>query len=49
MEGFLMPIHTSCRSRDIVFIMMFGCTRAIYELKAIYNVLLNVLTYISIS
>jgi len=34
----LMPIHTSCRSRDVVFTLTFGCTRAIYELKGIYNV-----------
>jgi len=26
----LMPIHTSCRSRDVAFtLMLFGCTRAI--------------------
>ena len=36
---FLTPIHTSCRSRDVVFtLMMLGCTRAICELKGIYNV-----------
>jgi len=50
MDRFLMPIHTSCRSRGVVFTtMLFGCTRAICELKGIYNVYLKVLIYISIS
>jgi len=48
-DRFLMPIHTSCRLRDVVFTMMlFGCTRAICELKDIYDVLLKVLIYRSI-
>jgi len=38
MDRILMPIHTSCRSRDVVFTLtLFGCTRAICELKGIYN------------
>jgi len=42
MGQILMPIHTSCRLRDVVFTMMlFGYTRAICELKCIYNVLVE--------
>jgi len=32
-----------------LLLMLFGCTRAFYELKGIYNVLLKVLIYTSIS
>ena len=49
-DRLLMPIHASCRSRDVVFTMMlFGCTRAICELKGIYNGQLKVLIYVSMA
>jgi len=35
-DRLLMPIHTSCRSRDVVFtVMLLGC---FCQLKGIYNV-----------
>jgi len=38
MDRLLMPIHTTCRSRNVVFTMMlFGCTRTISELKGSWS------------
>ena len=47
MDQILRPIHTSCKSREAVFMMLFGYMRAACELKGIYNVLLKVLIYVS--